>query len=219
MNTLIQIKTFTKQHFKTIFFMKSIFFLILLLSQINGYSQVDSNKYQSPFPALDSIYFEIQLNKSIDTVNNCYWKNGDYKIFIQREKVLNYLEEYYSGITSAMQTNLGGDTGLQRRNKMYAARYLKALIKVKEIDSSFNLRSLVVYTGYENAERNKGNSAEIEAYVRQLLEKGQVVVYYKGQRVFKLKKRVVKDIVMSTINIYYDDDKNYAFFYFGYINW
>jgi hypothetical protein len=199
--------------------MKSIFFLILLLSQINGYSQVDSNKYQSPFPALDSIYFEIQLNKSIDTVNNCYWKNGDYKIFIQREKVLNYLEEYYSGITSAMQTNLGGDTGLQRRNKMYAARYLKALIKVKEIDSSFNLRSLVVYTGYENAERNKGNSAEIEAYVRQLLEKGQVVVYYKGQRVFKLKKRVVKDIVMSTINIYYDDDKNYAFFYFGYINW
>jgi len=219
MNTLCQIKTFTKQYFKTIFTMKSIFVLILLLSQINGYSQVDSNKYQSPFPALDSIYFEIQLNKSLDTVNNCYWKNGDYKIFIQREKVLNYLEEYYSGITSAMETNLGGDTGLQRRNKMYAARYLKALIQVKEIDSSFNLRSLVVYTGYENAERNKGNSAEIEAYVRQLLENGQAVVYYKGQRVFKLKKRVVKDIVMSTINIYYDDDKNYAFFYFGYINW
>jgi hypothetical protein len=219
MNTLNQIKTFTKQYFKTIFTMKSIFFLILLLSQINGYSQVDSNKYQSPFPALDSIYSEIQLDKSLDTVNNCYWKNGDYKIFIQREKVLNYLEEYYSGIKTAMQTNLGGDTGLQRRNKMYAARYLKALIQVKEIDSSFNLRSLVVYTGYENAERNKGNSAEIEAYVRQLLENGQAVVYYKGQRVFKLKKRVVKDIVMSTINIYYDDDKNYAFFYFGYINW
>lgn len=199
--------------------MKSIFALLLLLSQIKGYSQVDSNKYSSPFPAMDSIYYEIQLNKSLDTVNNCYWKNGDYKIFIQREKVLNYLDEYYSGITSAMQTNLGGDTGLQRRNTMYAARYLKALIQVKEIDSSFNLRSLVVYTGYDNAERNKGNSAEIETYVRQLVENGQAVVYYKGQRVFKLKKRVVNDIVMSTINIYYDDDKNYAFFYFGYINW
>jgi len=207
------------KYFNYICSMKPIFFLIQLLSQINGYSQVDSNKYQSPFPALDSIYLEIQLNKSLDTVNNCYWKNGDYKIFIQREKVLNYLEEYYSGITSAMQTNLGSDTGMQHRNKLYAARYFKALIQVKEIDSSFNLRSLVVYTGYDNAERNKGNSAEIEAYVRQLLENGQTVVYYKGQRVFKLKKRVVKDIVMSTINIYYDDDKNYAFFYFGYINW
>lgn len=199
--------------------MKPIFVLIILLFQIKGYSQVGSNKFSSPFPALDSIYFEIQLNKSLDTVNACYWKNGDYKIFIQREKVLNYLDEYYSGITNAMQTNLGGDTGLQRRNKMYAARYLKALIQVKEIDSSFNLRSLVVYIGYDNAERNKGNSAEIETYVRQLVENGQAVVYYKDQRVFKLKKRVVNDMVMSTINIYYDDDENYAFFYFGYINW
>ncbi len=199
--------------------MKSIFVLLLLLSQIKGYSQLDSNKFSSPFPALDSIYFEIQLNKSLDTVNTSYWKNGDYKFFIQREKVLNYLDEYYSGITRAMQTNLGGDTGFQSRNKMYAARYLKALIQVEEIDSSFNLRSLVVYTGYDNAERNKGNSAEIETYVRQFVENGQAVVYYKGQRLFKLKKRVVNDYVMSTINIYYDDDKNYAFFYYGYINW
>ena len=218
-NTLKQIKTFTNQHFQYILFMKSIFVLLLLLSQLKGYSQIDSIKFSSPFPALDSIYSEIQLNKSLDTVNNCYWSNGDYKFYIQREKVLNYLEEYYSGIISAMQTNLGGDTGLQRRNNMYAARYLKALIQVKEIDSSLNLRSLVVYIGYENAERNKGNSAEIETYVRQLVENGQAVVYYKGQRVFKLKTRVVKDIIMSTINIYYDDDKNYAFFYFGYINW
>jgi hypothetical protein len=199
--------------------MKSIFVLLLLLTQIEVYSQADSNKFSSPFPAVDSIYSEIQLIKSLDTGNACYWKNGDYKIFIQREKVLNYLEEYYSGITNAMQTNLGGDTGLQGRNKMYAARYLTALIQVKAIDSSFNLRSLVVYTGYDNAERNKGNSAEIEAYVRQLVENGQAVVYYKGQRVFKLKRRVVTDIVMSTIDIYYDDDKNYAFFYFGHINW
>lgn len=199
--------------------MKSIFVLFLFLTQMLGYSQADSNKFSSPFPALDSVYSEISLNNSLDTVNTCYWKNGDYKFFIEREKVLNYLEENYSGITRAMQSILASDTATLNRYKMYAARYEKAIKQVKEINSNFDLRSLVVYIGPENAERNKGNSTELETYARTLLENGEAVVYYKGRRVFKLKRRVVYDIVMSTIHIYYDDDKNYAFFYFGHINW
>jgi hypothetical protein len=94
-----------------------------------------------------------------------------------------------------------------------------AINQLNDSINGFDLRRLILYVGPENIERNKGNSVEVVLYVRQCLEKGNVVVFYKGMRIYKLKYRMVKDHVMSTIKIYFEDDINYAFSYFGYINW
>jgi hypothetical protein len=91
--------------------------------------------------------------------------------------------------------------------------------QLKTMTNGLDLKKLVLYLGPENEENNKGNSYEIESLVKNALEKGEAMVYYKGSRIFKLQKKTNGDYVMSVVKIYFDDETNPAFSYYGYIRW
>lgn len=196
--------------------MKTVLTALLIAIHCLGYSQ---NELTPFLPPIDSFYGEINLSDTINPLYCSVWENGDYKIYIETAPFKTRLQiEYLSLVDMAKNTDKSDTTTLRRLN-MYIDRYLIAVNQMKEAQSGFDLKQLIVYIGPNNIELNKGNSSYIETYVRQSLERGQAAVYYKGQRIFKLRTRVLADYIMSTINIYYDDDKNYCFNYIGYLNW
>ncbi len=199
--------------------MKSIFVTLLIAIRFLGYSQNTSDPILSPSHPIDTFQTEIHLKDSIDPLECGLWKNGDYALFIQIQPFIESLQNDYSALLQSMQNDFKNDSATLIRYKIYAARYLKAINQLIEAESGFDLWRLVLYVGSENAEQNKGNSVDVEIIVRKALEKGDAAVFYKGQRIFKLYKRIVADSVMSNIKIYFEDDKNYAFSYIGHINW
>lgn len=168
---------------------------------------------------MDTARMELLLNPSIDSTKCGVWETGDYKISIPLQSLTDYIEENYLSLIGVMEKDSQRDTSLYNLYKISADRYLNAHNQLKAAQHGFDLRKLVLYVGLENIEYNKGSSTEIELYVRSMLEKGDAVVHYKGQRIKKMNKITHADLVMSTIKIYFDDENNFAFTYFGYINW
>lgn len=168
---------------------------------------------------MDTARMEILLNPSTDSTHCGVWETGDYKISIPLQPLTDYIEENYLGLIEVIEKETQIDTATYNRYKISADRYLVTLNQLKAAKHGFDLRKLVLYVGIENIEYNKGNSVEIELFVRSKLEKGEAIVHYKGQRINKINKVTYADLVMSTIKMYYDDENNFAFSYFGYINW
>jgi hypothetical protein len=199
--------------------MKYIFIFLLLAIQFIGYSQNSSDTIINPFNPSDTLQIEIDLDDSMDTLKCGLWETGDYKLFIKTQPFSESLQKDYSGLIHAIQNELKNDSLTLINCNLYAARCLKAINQLSEAENGVDLRKLVLYFGQENSELNSGNSAYVEQFVRNALEAGNAIVFYKDQRIYKLTKRTIIDAVMSTIKIYAEDEKNYAFSYFGYINW
>lgn len=184
-----------------------------------GYSQKPSTTAIPTSVPADTITTELLLNPTMDTLNSGYWTSKDYKLYIKLEDYEKYLHNEYSSLLQAMQCDLKNDSVNTIHYKLYAARFLQAINQINTTKGGFDLRQLAVYVGTENTQRNNGNSAEVELYVRGELEKGNAAVFYRGQRIYKLNKRTISDVVLSTIKIYFDDVENFVFSYFGYIHW
>lgn len=199
--------------------MKFILVILLISTRFFGFSQESSDPVLKLIQPIDTVVTEIQLNPSLDTLKSSYWENGDYKIYIKTQAFIAYLQNEYSSLVRAMQLEINKDSLTLDRYNLYATRYLKAINQIDTNENGFDLRQLILYIGPENSERNKGNSEIVELYLRMSVENGNATVFYRGKRIFKLKKLILNDYIMSTIKIYFDDDKNYLFSYYGHINW
>jgi hypothetical protein len=199
--------------------MKFSLVILLIATRFLGFSQESSDPVLKLIQPIDTVVTEIQLNPSLDTLKSSIWENGDYKIYIKTQAFIAYLQNEYSSLVRAMQQDFNKDSLTLVRYNVYATRYLKAINQIDTTENGFDLRQLILYIGPENSESNKGNSEIVELYLRMAIENGNASVFYRGKRIFKLKKLILNDYVMSTIKIYFDDDKNYVFSYFGHINW
>jgi hypothetical protein len=161
---------------------------------------------------------EINLSDSIDTSQYGFWESGDYKILINTKPVITYCEEGYHALIQS-QKKLVNDTNEFNRYQKYIDQLSRAQKQLKAVPNGFDLKKIVLYFGPENDYLNKGNSYEIESLVKNALEKEEAMVFYKGTRVFKLQKKTDGDYVMSVVKIYFDDETNPAFSYYGYIRW
>lgn len=198
---------------------KYLWTILLLIPPFAGHAQHPSDTIRSPFPAMDTLHTEIRLNKAIDTLKCGIWVNGDYRIYIEMEPFMAMLQKEYDGLIQAFQNTSKNDSAMLPLYQATAQRYRNAIDQLSNIPHGFDFRSLALYVGRENAERNRGNSVEVETYVRNLLTNGNVAIFYKGQRIYTLKGIRLEDHVMSVITLYYDDQNNYAFKYFGHIRW
>ena len=168
---------------------------------------------------MDTARMELLLNPSIDSTRCGVWETGDYKISIPLQPLTDNIEKNYLTLMDAMENDSRMDTSLYNFYKITADRHLVVLNQLKAAKHGLDLRKLVLYVGLDNIEYNKGSSTAIELFVRSKLEKGEAIVHYKGQRINKMNIVTYADLVMSTIKMYYDDENNFAFSYFGYINW
>lgn len=199
--------------------MKFSLVILLIATRFLGYSQESSDPVLKLIQPIDTVVTEIQLNPSLDTLKSSYWENGDYKIYIKTPAFIAYLQNEHSSLVRAMELEINNDSLTLDRYNLYANRYLKAINQIDTTENGFNLRQLILYVGPENSERNKGNSEIVELYLRNAIENGNASVFYRGKRIFKLKKLIINTYVMSEIKIYFDYDKNYVFSYFGHVNW
>lgn len=168
----------------------------------------------------DTVFSEISLSSTLDTLESGYWKTGDYTVYIKRVLVENYLQENYLALAKAKNTTeIQNDSVSLARLTLYEQRYQKALDMFLNTKSDLDLTKLVVYIGLENDVRNKGKSDEIELIVRNNVAKGNAVVFYKGQRIFKLKSKYTSDYIMSRTLLFFEDENNVVFSYIGHINW
>lgn len=147
------------------------------------------------------------------------WENGDYKIYIEMQPLQEGFRSDYVSLMNVMETQYQHDSVTSLRYKMYAERYLIASNQLKMAGHGFDLRKLVLYIGPDNEEQNKGNSYTVDMLIRQSVEKGNAVLFYKGKRIFTLQKQVYSDYMMSNIKIYYNQSDNCAYNYTGHINW
>ncbi len=199
--------------------MNHLIIILLITTQFSGYSQNISDTLLRPFHPIETTQYEISLVNSIDTSKCGFWVNGDYRIFVEMQPLVEKLQNEYVSLLHYIQNEIKHDSITLISYKESAQRYLNAINQFRYIQGGFDLRNLVIYAGIDKAELNNGNSDDVELYVRKLAESGNVAIFYKGQRIYKLNCIIIKDYVMSTITIYYEDEKNYVFSYFGHINW
>ena len=196
--------------------MKYLVIAFLIFIQSIGFSQSVSSSYSFK---VDTFLTEISLSDTVDTSSRDFWEIGDYKIYVERQPLLDHLMKYHLSFDRYPKTQRTMDSLEVWRYQTRANRYLAAYKQLEEMPPGSDLRQLDLYLGFDNKALFKGNSVTIETYVRQHVEVGNAMVYYKGNRVSKLKKLTEADIVMSIIKLYYDDPGNFVLSYYGYINW
>ncbi len=154
--------------------MKYIFSLLLLTSYLVCVSQ--------------DIY-EIKLVKTLDETRMGIWTTGDYTVQVE----LNTMETGFRTTGNAYLNSaltVKDDEALVSIYNLSSKRYLNAADQLRHASNGFDLKTLHVYYGQESEQQNTEISSIVENYVRGLVESGMSVVYYKGERVYTLKRRI-----------------------------
>lgn len=194
-------------------------FLFLMAVQIIGHAQNTPESSLILNQATDSVVVEIQLSATWNESRTGVWENGDYKIYVEIAPLEETFRNESGSLIHILENQLKEDSVTAARYKMYAERYAQAANQLQAAENGFDLRSLVVYVGPDNAEANKGSSHTVDVYVRQCVENGNARVMYKGERIFTLKKQIRWNYILSDIRIYYNQMDNCAYNYIGHINW
>jgi hypothetical protein len=90
---------------------------------------------------------------------------------------------------------------------------------------------LVVYEGIENSKRNLEDFAILERYLKQRVEQGKAIVFFKGVRIYslcylsesnlKVGELTVSEILNNgyTTKAFYEEPDNCIFFEFIHLGW
>lgn len=198
----------------------TIFFLTLVLLGIThlGFTQI-SDSIRTTLPGVETFDSELQLSDSLLEDNLGLWQKGDYDVYVPIDGYEKYLKETHESLVKAIETLPETDSTNRVRYQLYIDRYAKAVDQISRAENGFDLRSLVVYIGPDNIKDKEMLTSDVNQYVQKLVQEGQAIVYYKGQRIYRLKVRFMKDFVMSVYTYYYETPSNNIFNYYGYINW
>ncbi len=196
--------------------MKYLVIALLISMQCIGVSQSDSSSYSLK---ADTFLTEISLSDALDTSNCDFWEMGDYKTYVERQPLLENLMESHASLVQLAEHGSKHDTIPREQYQEEATRYLTAINQLRIAGQGFDLKQLIVFTGPENDELTRDGSSFIENYVRKKLEMGRVIVYYKGDRIFRLSRLQMVGSVMSETMIFYDDPRNYAYLYYDGFKW
>lgn len=152
------------------------------------------------------------------------WTNDDFKVYID----LNLIESSFRGscksYSDAALTYHVTDSSASTFYNHTSKRYQVAADQIQQAGNEFDLRSLIVYFGPENEKENIGNSIIVERIVKQFVENGTALVYYKGEQVFVLKKRYVStgEAILDhgyEIRTYMNDPEKYLFKDYLHLGW
>ena len=138
------------------------------------------------FSARTQNRWEIELSKTITDTQMGVWKTGDYSIFVELDTINTFLIRNREEHARSFYYYCDKDSNLANYFEASHSRYEKALQQLKKADKGFDLQTLIIYEGLEDPNQNNGNSSILERYIKQLVEQRKAIVYYKGQRIFKL---------------------------------
>jgi len=128
----------------------------------------------------------IVLSSKTPETRMSVWKIGDYSIFVELDTIDTFLIRNSKEHARSFYYYCDKDSNLANYFEASLKRYERALQQFKKADEGFDLRKLIIYEGIKNSNQNNGNSSILERYIKQLVEQGKAIVFYKGQLIFKL---------------------------------
>jgi hypothetical protein len=161
--------------------------------------------------------WEINLNKNLKSHPMATWEQGDYKIYVDLDHMKIFLgstaQEYNNYISRCSEK----DSNLVKYYSPTVKRYQDAANLVGQANTDFDLKTLIVYNGIEDEKQNIGNSIVVRNHLKQLVEGGSALVFYKGKQIFTLQSKSEYQneggILQSgyLIRTYFDDIENCIF--------
>jgi hypothetical protein len=106
-----------------------------------------------------------------------------------------------------------------------------AAILLEQAANGFDLKTLVIYEGVESVNRNLEDFRILESYLKNLVEHGKALVYFKGERIYTLcciselmnqgHLETVQDILNQgyEIRTFYEEPDNSLFIDYSIMGW
>lgn len=169
--------------------------------------------------------FEIELSRDLNERRMGIWVKGDYKIYVELEKIATNFRWTCQSDERSISYFIDKDSNLVNHFKSNLKRYETAVDQLENAKDGFDLKTLILYSGVEDIKQNVGNSILVENEVRQQVEKGAAIVFYKGVRIYKLKTNYeLKENggLMNRgyeIRTYFDDLGNCIFTQYYHLGW
>jgi len=151
------------------------------------------------------------------------WTKGDYTILVAIDSISMHLNRCQQSIQRSLDYYSDKDSNLTSYFLGSSNRYKTAVHQLEKANNGFGLNTLIIYEGRDNQKQNVGNSAIVERYLKQLVEQGKAIVYYKEMRIYTLcwsseqlnqgRHETVSDILNSgyITRTFYDEPSNCLF--------
>lgn len=167
----------------------------------------------------------LELSKNLEIFKTGVWINGDYTIYIDRSILVTHFRLEAQNATKSKEYYNDKDSNLVNYFTGSATRYQRAADQLENGSDKMDLRSLILYNGTEDMRQNNGSSTIVANEVKQLVEKGNAIVYYKGKRIFTLQctSELINQNDMLNhgyeTRIFYDDKENCIFKDYRIMGW
>jgi hypothetical protein len=196
--------------------MKWLFLQLFLVISLNDFSQSQ---------------WEIALSNEPPVPRMGKWVKGDYTVFISLDTLSMHFRRCEQGITRSLEYYKNQDSSLANYFRATQNRYGRAATQLEQATNGFDLKTLIIYEGTENSSRNLEDSRILESYIKQRVEQGKDLVFFKGKRIFTLcgssehsnqgRMETTMDILNSgyEIRIFYDEPDNCLFYEYIHLGW
>jgi hypothetical protein len=165
----------------------------------------------------------IELSSENPNSRMGVWTKGDYTIMVAIDSISLHLNRCQQSIQRSLDYYSDKDSNLTSYFLGSSNRYKTAVHQLEKANNGFGLNTLIIYEGRDNQKQNVGNSAIVERYLKQLVEQGKAIVYYKEMRIYTLcwsseqlnqgRHETVSDILNSgyITRTFYDEPSNCLF--------
>lgn len=191
--------------------MKTILFFAVLMLHLIACAQTN----QPP----------LELSKKLEAFKSGLWINGDYTIYVDRLVLAANFKEEVKNAAKSKEYYGDKDSNLVNYFNGNATRYQKAADQLENGNDQMNLRTLILYNGTEDIRQNNGSSTIVGNAVKQLVEQGKAIVYYKGKRIFNLQRSselINQNDILNhgyETRLFYDDKENCIFRDYHIMGW
>lgn len=167
---------------------------------------------------------KIELSETVKEERMGVWTRGDYQVYIPLAFIADAFRINSKTYAESAITYHDTDSATFLYFEHTSKRYQRAAEQIEKADHGFDLRSLIVYAGMENEKDNVGHSKVVEAYVKQVVQNGTAMVFFKGERIYTLQSRYESkgEAILDhgyEIRIYVDDPENYLFQDYQHLGW
>jgi hypothetical protein len=194
-------------------FLSLLFFLTLNLTAFSQNQWEIALSHESPVPRMGK------------------WVRGDYTVFISLDTLSMHFRRCEQSITRSLEYYKDQDSSLANYFRATQNRYGRAATQLEQGENGFDLKTLIIYEGMEHPNRNLEDSRILESYIKQRVEQGKDLVFFKGKRIYTLcgnsemsnqgRVDTVQDILNRgyEIRTFYDEPDNCLFFEVQILGW
>ena len=181
--------------------------------------------------AFSQSQWEIELSHEVPVSRMGKWVRGDYTVSISLDTLAMHFRRCEQSITRSLEYYKDQDSSLANYFRATQTRYGRAATQLEQAANGFDLNTLIIYEGIENSNRNLEDFAILESYLKQRVEQGKAMVFFKGKRIYTLcgnsemsnqgRVDTVQDILNRgyEIRTFYDEPDNCLFFEVQILGW